>query len=311
MTRSNQNPDTTIKRVLLKIVRPLVRVLLDKNVTFKDLTEVLKHAYVDEIKARGERDGKTPKIGYIAAKSGIQRNEVGRILKSSWSDETFSSRTHNRLEAVVNGWVIDPLYHDEKGAPAPLPYLGEGITFKSLADKYSRGIAHATVLESLKNEAVVKEIGDTIYLLNPLYAEPISQSDIEALTDFASNAEDFISTLRYNLNRSETQPSRFQQTISLPMREQDRRDFKRFVVSELKCFWPKIYDYLTTLKKRYDREAENDIHISGNSTEHSVPAEHKYRCGVGFYIYDQGDDYDQSSSESSIREDGHSEGNTL
>lgn len=286
MNSTRQNPDNTLKKVLLMIVRPLVRILLDKNVAYKDLTDVLKHAYVAEIKRRSELSGRTPKIGYIAAKSGIQRNEVGRILKSDWGSEDFGSRTHNRLEAVVNGWVIDPKYHDEKGAPAALPYLGDGVTFKSLADKYSRGIAHATVLESLKNEAVVKEIGDTIYLVNPLYAEPISQSDIDALTEFASNAEDFLGTLRYNLNRSEQQPSRFQQTISLPMREADKRDFKRFVVGELKSFWPKIYDYLSDLKARYDKEAEDDINVSGDAISGAVTTEQKLRCGVGLYIYD-------------------------
>lgn len=287
MNPTQQNSDATMKRVLLMIVRPLVRVLLDKNVSYKDLIEVLKHCYVEEIKSRAEQYGEVPKIGYIAAKSGIQRNEVGRILKSGWRSETLNSRSHNRLEAVINGWVIDPLYHDDKGAPAALPYLGDGVTFKSLADKYSRGIAHATVLESLKNEAVVKEIGGKIYLINPLYAEPISQPDIDALADFASNAEDFIGTLRYNLNRTEEQPSRFQQTISLPMLESDRRAFKQFVVQELKSFWPKIYNYLNEVKTRYDRESQDGIAVHGDAVSAQSTANSKQRCGVGFYVYDQ------------------------
>ena len=165
------NPDThatpdLLLKALRRALRPLIRLMLGKGVTYLQLSELLKGLFVEVADRDFPVPGKAQTDSRISLLTGIHRKDVKRlraeILPEAPMPETISLGM--RLAAA---WG-EPPFADEEGNPLPLPRLSsqsESVSFESLVAGVSKDIrARAVLDEWLRLGVVVLDDQDRVCL---------------------------------------------------------------------------------------------------------------------------------------------------
>ena len=165
------NPDThatpdLLLKALRRALRPLIRLMLGKGVTYLQLSELLKGLFVEVADRDFPVPGKAQTDSRISLLTGIHRKDVKRlraeILPEAPMPETISLGM--RLAAA---WG-EPPFADEEGNPLPLPRLSsqsESVSFESLVASVSKDIrARAVLDEWLRLGVVVLDAEDRVCL---------------------------------------------------------------------------------------------------------------------------------------------------
>lgn len=143
---------------LRRILKPLVRLLLEHDVKYTMVLEELKRTYVSVADEEFKLGDKPQTDSRITLLTGVHRKDVRRIR-----DEVVSTYPEPRrlsLSAQIVGiWLRNPAYLDSNGQPLPLPRLassGGENSFESLVAKISKDFRARPVLDEWLNLGVVK-----------------------------------------------------------------------------------------------------------------------------------------------------------
>lgn len=143
---------------LLKLLRPIVRILLKQGVPFREFSDLAKWIYVDiaardfSIEARKQTDSR------ISIITGLSRKEVRRVKGLPVPSEWESSGHHNRASRVIRGWLHDADFHDAKGRPASLAAEGEDKSFAHLVSRHSGDVPPRAILDELLRVGAVDRL---------------------------------------------------------------------------------------------------------------------------------------------------------
>lgn len=157
---AHATPDLLLK-ALRRALRPLVRLMLAKGVTYLQITELLKGIFVEVAERDFPVPGKTQTDSRISLLTGIHRKDVKRlraeILPEAPMPETISLGM--RLAAA---WGEAP-FANEEGETLPLPRLSSQastVSFESLVASVSKDIRARAVLDEWLRLGVVELDGD-------------------------------------------------------------------------------------------------------------------------------------------------------
>lgn len=144
---------------LRRIMRPLVRLMLRKGVTYTMFTDVLKEVFVDVAHREFRLDDKVPTDSRISLLTGVHRKDVRRLR--SESDRSTAALPENiTLGAqLVNVWTRSPPFCSEPGQALALPRLasvGGDCSFDALVAKVSTDIRGRVVLDEWLRLGVVR-----------------------------------------------------------------------------------------------------------------------------------------------------------
>ncbi len=266
-----------IKKMLIQIFRPLVRMLLRLNVPFHVVSDILKWTYVDVANQYFGINGKAPTKSRIAVISGLSRIQVDQQLKLNLFSEDNSHRKWHRAGRVLTGWVEDKAFLDHENKPKSLAIESEsGIDFKTLVEKYSGGSTYKSILdELLQAEAVLLTKDNKIKLIKPYYLSENDPDDIQNIDFLGLSTQYLLETIDHNID---------------PDRESPR--FQRIILHD------KLPRSLANLAESYARkksqELANDVdeyiehliqHSDLEENQETVPY-----IGVGIYFYKADDD---------------------
>lgn len=189
---------TIFQASLLKLLKPLVRVMLRNGITFKEFAEVAKHAYVEVAAQDFEIEGKRQTDSRISTITGLTRKEVLRLRSLPQDDALMLTAQFNRAARVINYWVRSEAFLDALGEPLALPFAGGDLSFGELVRRSSGDIPARTILDELLHVGVVEELADgTIRLLTRAYV-PI-RDNVEKIKILGTDVADLISTIDHNL----------------------------------------------------------------------------------------------------------------
>src|SRR5215831_3874710 len=123
---------------LERILRPLFRILLRNQMSFKAFTEIAKRAYVEVAASDFAIPGKKQSVSRVALLSGLTRKEVQRLLESEETSDSEIGERYNRAARVVAGWVRDADFSDPQGNPRDLEVSDakDAATFADLVRRY-------------------------------------------------------------------------------------------------------------------------------------------------------------------------------
>lgn len=186
-----------LSAAVLKLLRPLVRVLLRHGMAYGSFAELARKAYVEEGFAHVEATGRRSTVSGVSALTGLTRKETKRLRELGVVDDESSSQRYNRAIRVVSGWISDPRFHTGAGAPAVLPLEGGSNSFGALVKEYSGDIPPAAMLSVLESSGTVvaDDAGVTLHARAYLpAATPTEKLDIMG-TDVA----ELIDTIGHNL----------------------------------------------------------------------------------------------------------------
>jgi len=188
-----------VRTAMLRLLAPLAELLLDAGIGVGEFTAMVKLAYVRAAERRvGTGEGGRPNASRIAVLTGLTRVDVAAILKSADGEVPSGDRGRQRAERVLTGWWNDPQFHDELGAPAPLPVRGKRKSFAALCERYSGDPRFAAILDELLRVRAVRRAKDgRVTAVSRTYATV--RWDPDGVVRVGEELGDLCASLLYNL----------------------------------------------------------------------------------------------------------------
>lgn len=187
----------SLSSAVLRLLRPLVRLLLKHGMPYGALAELARKAYVDEGFDHMQQSGKRPTVSGVSALTGLTRKETRALRDASPIGNEKSAQRYSRAIRVISGWVNDSQFHDEHGEPGPLPFDGGDHSFSALVRKYSGDIPPVAMLSVLEASQTVIVADQHIVLKQRAYI-PLS-TPIDKINILGTDVAELIGTIGHNI----------------------------------------------------------------------------------------------------------------
>jgi len=207
------NVKTALSISLLRLLRPLVRIMLREGLTYSHFAAIAQMAFVESAAKDFVSKGMKSSASSVCALTGMTPQDVRRVLTER---ERFDSsevlEVSNPFARVLHGWHNDRDYVGPYGFPVDLPFDDGPLSFTILTNRHAAGVSPHAVLEELKRVSAVTEVGDNIW--KPLKQEYIEPSlSPENLGRMASLVESLLSTLENNTRLKRDGTDLFERTM--------------------------------------------------------------------------------------------------
>ena len=190
---------------VLKLLRPLTRILLRNGVSFGTFSDLAKWVYVDvAAKEFGIKDRKqtTSRVSTI---TGLSRREVMRVRQLPRPEVTAITERHNRAARVIAAWRREKKFCDETGKPIPLPMEGGGRSFNQLVNRFSGNVPPRAILDELMRVGAVERLEDgRVSLIARAYIP--KGTDVSRLHLLGVDVRHLLATIAHNLNPGPSGP---------------------------------------------------------------------------------------------------------
>lgn len=187
--------NTLLNSAIKHLLKPLIRFLINKQITLPTLLEVIKSAYVEVAEkdfALGDKPLTDSRINLL---TGVHRKDVKRLRDLDQEHKPPERLSLNSL--MLASWMGEEPYCIQ-GAPQALSITGED-SFESLANEYSRQNIHSSsIMESwLQMGWINKDTEQKLHLnMDTLQDKQLSE---DQLFFFAQNLADHMATSTGNL----------------------------------------------------------------------------------------------------------------
>ncbi len=186
---------------LARLLRPLVRLLVARGITFPSLTDLLREIYVNVAEYDFTLPGKEQTDSRVSLLTGIHRKEVRR-LRGAGAPVSAVPATLSRTSRIVARWIADPAFTGRDGQPLPLPRTAEAghPSFEGLVAGVTRDVRPRAVLDEWLDRGLVFADGqDRIVLAESAYI-PRADGNAEAqLYYFGRNLHDHVAAAATNI----------------------------------------------------------------------------------------------------------------
>ena len=166
----SQNGYNKTQAALVKAVnmlcKPLIRLLIEKGITFPQFRELMKELYVEVADEQFSLDDKKPSDSRIFVLTGIHRKDIKRIrLQNEQGAQQITSSASLSGEIIAR-WSSMPEYLDDKGKPRPLLKSGKGkeAGFDQLVSSVSKDVRSRVILEEWLRLNIVRLKDDYVVL---------------------------------------------------------------------------------------------------------------------------------------------------
>jgi hypothetical protein len=284
----SDEPQSPVNRAILRIMRPLVRVMLRNGLAYADFAALVKGVFVEVASEEFDLPGKKQSVSRISVLTGINRKEVKRLLELP--PESADSRDNNRAARVVSGWMRDDDFIQADGSARPLPLAGTDSApgFDTLVKRYSGDMPVRSILDELVRVGAARVDDGEVQLTASGYVPNTSNDEMLRLS--AEGASDLLKTIDHNLHGQ--QPvSRLQLSVAYDDVPQAGVELFRNLSREKSL----------ELLKQLDRF----LATQDRSVNPSVSGDGRYRTGLGIYYFEEPiePDGDASSDEPDSKSD--------
>jgi hypothetical protein len=180
-------------------LRPLVRRLLARGVTFGRLEARLRELFVEVAEEDFAIPGRKQTDSRISLLTGINRKEVRRIRSSNPAENAPKTFQRNLAATLVSRWRSDPKATDANGRPIPIPYQApRGVSFVRLAKKTTVDLPPRALLDALVGAGAAELRADqTVALKRSAYIP--GRGSPEMLAMLADDPQELIETMLHNV----------------------------------------------------------------------------------------------------------------
>ncbi len=199
-TVSANESHPAIMAAIRRLLRPLIRLLLARGVSFQAFCDLAKSVYVKVADEEFKLDSKAQTDSRISLLTGIHRREVSRLRNEPVAEISLSQHA-SRSALLLTIWSGHPEYLDEQGLPLPLPRLASkagGLSFESMVQSVSKDFRARVVLDEWLRQGIVTLDGeDRVHLSPDAFVQP--QDAEEKLYYFGQNIHDHLAATAHNL----------------------------------------------------------------------------------------------------------------
>jgi len=198
---SSAAPSPAMVLALRRVMRPLVRLMVSRGVTYPYLAELLKGLFVDVADKEFRIGTKSPTDSRVSLVTGVHRKDVSRLRQElDISAETVPSVVSLGAQLVAV-WMGSGRYLDEAGKPRPLPrFISEGgeVSFEALVASVNSDIRSRVVLDEWLRLGVVRFDDERRVCLNAEAFVPAEGFDEKAFY-LGHNLHDHAAAAAHNL----------------------------------------------------------------------------------------------------------------
>ena len=195
------SPPASLLRALRQLLRPLVRLLVARGVTYTMLSDMLKAVYVDVAERDFGLDDKRPTDSRVSLLSGVHRKDVRRLRDTAPAKEDAAPESVALGAQLVSAWTTRREFLDSRGKPRPLPRLasqGGARSFESLVAGVNKDIRPRSILDEWLRLGVVSlDAKDRVTLRTAAFV-PRSGFDEKAFY-LGHNVHDHVAAAAHNL----------------------------------------------------------------------------------------------------------------
>lgn len=188
-------------QAMRRLLRPLVRLFIKRNISLQVFIDLLKEIYVNVAEENLKKADIRITDSQVSLMTGVHRKDVskyrGRILDKG------AAIPHVSIGAeLVAIWMGDAQYIDTEGRPSPLPYKNASspeFSFSFLAEKVSKDVRPRAILDEMLRLNIVRynDITDQVFLNNESYIPQAGWE--EKLYYFGRNGEDHLEAAVTNI----------------------------------------------------------------------------------------------------------------
>lgn len=187
---------------LAKLLRPLVRLLIQRGVTFPALADLLRGLYVEVAKRDLLADPKARTDSRVSLLTGVHRKEIRRQrIPANEAEPAFLTLSSQ----VIARWLGTPAFTDWDGKPLPLPRLGPAPSFEALVAGVTKDVRSRALLDEwLDGGIAVLDDAGQVWLEQAAFL-PKNGGEQQAYY-FARNLHDHIAAAAANMVASGAGP---------------------------------------------------------------------------------------------------------
>lgn len=227
------------------LMRPVAHLMLRSGVSWKELAEAMKLAYVESAVEHFGKYGRPANSSRVAILTGLGRKEVKRLrdlLERSSSNLEELDRI-NRATRVLSAWHQDADFVTAAGKPRLLRYAGPR-GFEALVKRYAPDIPPTAMLKELQNVGAVATTSQSkLRALAQSFIPPGLEP--EAMARLGSVLSDVGATIAHNLVATH-KPARFERrATNLRVKRASRAAFQRLVDTRGMALLEELDQWLT------------------------------------------------------------------
>ena len=264
-----------VKKILnasiLKLLRPLVRLLLRNGISYGDFADLSKWVFMDVATKEFGVPGRKQTVSRVSVITGLTRKEVSRLQKIETPDDSAVSHQYNRAARVIAGWMRDKRFLDKKGLPASLHFDQGKHSFSKLVREHSGDIPPRAILDELIRVGTVSKDEDgKISLVTDGYVP--RTGEMGKLHILGTDVQLLLSTIDHNLQQGSLTP-RFQRKVSynnLPV--EALTDFRSISAEKSQALLMELDRELS----QQDRDLNPDVKGTGRK-----------EAGLGIYYFER------------------------
>lgn len=277
MTTPLINNSKALSAAILRLLRPLVRLLLRNGFSYGAFAELAKWVYAD-VAAKEFAIEDRKQTDRVSAVTGLSRKEVARLRRLEPPDDDNAARQYHRAVRIISGWLRDPRFTAADGTPLPLMIDPPGKandrlnepSFAELIRAYSGdATAHAILDKLLRAGTVERNANGQVCLRTTAYIPP--SGDAAKLHILGSDVALLINTIGHNLH--DDAPPRFQRKVAYDNLPREALPQLRQLAAEYSQHLLQEFDRLLA---QQDRDVHADVRGSG-----------RVQAGIGIYYFEE------------------------
>ena len=270
MSQETQGRDALYSAVM-RLLRPLVRILLNRGVPYNMFAEIARWAYVEVATKDFAIPGRKQTDSRVSVLTGLTRKDVARIKSLEKPEDRAAELSYNRAARVVSAWAREYPMEGTASGVAPLPMEGRS-SFADLVRRNSGDMPLRAVIDELLRIGAIRlrEDNGEVELLNRHYVPP--QGEKRKLVYLGDDVADLISTIGHNLDAKPSE-TMFQRKVFYDNVPAEHLESVRAVARRR---GEAAVDTLVRDMAAHDRDANPKIEGTG-----------RYRTVVGVYYYEE------------------------
>ena len=154
MTARNQ----IVLDCVLRLVRPLVRLLVVNGVHYPAFAAALKRSFLDAAQAELARQNMAASDSALSLLSGVHRRDVRNLTRGT-DDATPETPQFSFAGEVAARWMSDPRFMANR-TPLPLARSGDAASFETLVAAITSDVRPRAVADEMLRLGVVREADD-------------------------------------------------------------------------------------------------------------------------------------------------------
>ena len=195
MAGSSDSSPSNLPSALARLLRPLVRLFVQRGMTFPAVADLLRELYVNVAEYDFALSGKEQTDSRVSLLTGIHRKEVRR-LRGAGAPVNVVPASISQTSRLLAKWLAE--YTDPDGRPLALPKTGER-SFESLVESITKDLRARAVLDEWLDREIVEVDRDGLIRLKHTAFVPRA-GEAQQLYYFGRNLHDHIAAAVTNIS---------------------------------------------------------------------------------------------------------------